>query len=88
MIKAIARGKLFGGNVDCFVLEDERRVIAVGGVTKAVGAHGNASLAQYIGKLPSRYQALASPTVFEIAIPGGGVARCHDAEYLLQLRFN
>lgn len=78
--KATHAGKLFDGLLDCYVLDDERRVVSQRGMASALsGGHGSTNLAQYLGRIPGGSAALAACTVVEFTMPGGGVGRGIEA---------
>lgn len=78
--KAVASGVLWS-TVDCFVLEDERRVISQRGAARALtGAGGNSGLSEYTQRLPSKYRQQSSPAIIEFVLPTGGIGHGIEAE--------
>ena len=72
-MKAIASGTIFGGLVDCYVLEDKTRVISKRGVSRALSGGSDApeikDLPRALGKLPSKYGQIATPRAIEFSRP-------------------
>lgn len=85
--KATHSGSLFDGLLDCYVLEDERRVVSQRGVVRALtgDAAGSTSLDRFLQRLPQKYSHLATPPVIEFVRPGGGVANGRDVLWLSDL---
>lgn len=86
-IRATHTGQLFDGLLDCYVLEDGRRVVSQRGVVRAItgDANGSAPLGQYLRRLPNEYGHLATQTVVEFARPDGGTANGREAVWLVDL---
>lgn len=89
MIKASCEGKIFGGLVDCYVLEDGSRVVSQTSVIRALrGADGDRAkdgdLGRYLARLPSDY---APKTIAPIAFipPQGGRGLGLDAESFVEI---
>lgn len=77
--KATHTGQLFDG-LDCYVLDDERRVVSHSGMARALsGVTGSINLARYLERIPGGSAVLAACPVFDFTMPGGGVARGIDA---------
>jgi len=86
IVKAVARGTLFGGTVECFVLEDERRVISVGGMRSALSASGKGPFDRYLARLSDDFASLAVPPDILVSPPEGrGPARCFSAAFLIDV---
>lgn len=85
--KATHTGSLFEGRLDCYVLDDERRVISANGTVRALtaGAVERGDLSRYINGLPSRFAELASRPKIEVTRPEGGTAHCYEATFLADL---
>lgn len=86
-MKAIATGKLFGGLVDCYVLEDGRsRISHRGAVAALTNDPSNENvLSRYVGRLPDKYRPKSSLPALEIVIPDGGLAQTLDPEWFVDL---
>jgi hypothetical protein len=84
-IKAVCVGVLFGGVVDCYVLEDGRRVISQRGAVRALtGGTDHGRLGQLIGRLPQRFAHLTvGPIAF--SLPSGGTATGHEAQWFVDV---
>lgn len=88
MLKSIARGTLFDGKIDCYVVDDggvHRHMIGVAGIKEGIGARGNMSLQQYLSGIPKRYEHLAHTECVEVSLEGGGVAKCYTAEHFSEV---
>jgi len=84
--KATHSGKLFDGLLDCYVLDNERRVVSQRGVLAALtGGAETGNIARYTSKLPKRFAVLAAGPEIEIGLPGGGVAKARDAQWVVDL---
>lgn len=84
--KALHVGTLFDGLLDCYVLDDERRVVSQRGVIRALTGGAEAgNIDRYLRRLPSRFADLATGPEIEISRPGGGVAKARDAAWLVDL---
>lgn len=83
---AIAAGKLFGGLVDCYVLEDKRRVIVKRGAVKAITSGGadsgvdGGNLRRYLAKLPEKYGLSGVGPSIGFTTPTGATAQGITAE--------
>lgn len=91
-MKAVATGKLFGGLVDCYVLEDGRRVLsqrgAVAALTQKAGETGGAKhglLGRFFERLPENYRPESVDPVSGIQLPGGGTANGIGAEWFVDI---
>lgn len=83
-------GKLWG-LVDCYVLDDKRRVLSMRGAVRALTTENiekndghengtdNGNLAQYVSRLPEKYGLKSSGTTFEIQRVEGGIAKAIEA---------
>lgn len=90
MFKAIASGTIFGGLVDCYVLEDKTRVISMRGAVRALTRGPDSSgktsgsetgnLGQYLRNLPSKYEHLAAGKSLRFAMQARGMANGITAE--------
>ena len=88
--KAVASGVLkFGGiDVDCYVLEDGRRVISARGIQQGIGAAGSKNLPRLVRRLPPRFSHLNEAPVLEFTIQTGGagiVANGYDRNFFVDL---
>jgi hypothetical protein len=90
--KAISTGALKFGSaeVDCYNLDDGRRVLSQRGVIRgltggAKGGPGAANLARYIDRLPEKHRALALVPVVEFVLPSGTVAHGREADWFVDL---
>ncbi len=90
--KAIAEGKLFeefGFAVDCYVLEDKRRVIAQRGIIRALrgktGGAEDGQLGRLLARLPSRFATLAAEPEIAFTMPAGGIALGREAQFMVRL---
>lgn len=83
-----SRGEFLPG-VDCYVVTDDqgrtRRLIGATGFMRGIGAAEKGSLQRFLDRLPRKYSALASLPSYEIALPGGGVAKGYDAEHFIDV---
>ncbi len=86
------RGEIFDGALDCYVLDDDRRVVSQAGVVRLLTEKPGESVAvergnlgRYLGRLPSRYAALATRPTVEFSPPGGGVAKGVDATTIVDI---
>jgi len=86
-IKATHQGTIFDGLLDCYVLDDERRVVSQRGVVRALTAGGRdrGDLGQYLGRLPSRFATLATATEIDFVRPDGGTAKGREAQWVVDL---
>jgi hypothetical protein len=86
MLKATHTGQLFAGLLDCYVLEDERRVVSQRGVVRALtgSATGSAPLGRYLDRLPARFAHLAAQPEIAFASPTGP-AKGRSVEWLSEL---
>jgi hypothetical protein len=74
--------------VECYVLEDGRRVISQVGAVRALSGNATAKdgqIGRYIARLPSRFAELASTPSVEIERLEGGVAIGRDARWFVRL---
>lgn len=85
--KAIAAGTLFDGAVDCYVLDDGRRVISQNGAVRALsgGARERGDLSVYINRLPSRFGHLTARAGLEFDMPNGGVAQGREGTWFVEV---
>jgi hypothetical protein len=73
--KAIATGALFDGLVDCYVLDDGRRVLSQRGAVRALtGGREGGQFGQYIERLPTKSSIESAGTNFEFERHDGGTA--------------
>lgn len=84
-MKCIRRGHLFGGKIDCYIVDDGgriRRMIGVGGILQGISAPADkGNLVRYLGRLPTRFQYLAYTPETVVSLEKGGQAKCYDAEH-------
>lgn len=90
MLTTIASGTIFGGLVDCYVLNDKTRVVSMRGAVRALtrdaenigksGGHETGNLGQYLRRLPSNYAHLAAGTSRRFTLPSRGMANGITAE--------
>lgn len=88
--RAIASGTIFGGLVDCYVLEDKTRVISKRGAVKALtrdaenteksGATNPTALGRYLSRLPSKYAHMSTRPTLRFRHQQGGMADGITAE--------
>lgn len=87
--KAEATGVLKFGDVrvDCYVLDDGRRVISQRGVVRALtgGAAEQTSLGRFLDRLPNRFAHLAAPPSCEFIMPNGGIAHGREAKWFVEM---
>jgi len=93
-LKAVASGVLFeemGTPVDCYVLEDGRRVLSSRGELRALrpGGRDRGDLGQYLARLPNRFASLTRGHEIEFSAPQphGGHVLCvgRDAAHLVDV---
>lgn len=91
-IKVICSGTIFGGLVDCYVLDNGKRMIsqrgalrALRGKARADGGAEDGDISRFIGRLPIRFAVLSAAPTFEMVFPTGGVAIGRDAEWLVDV---
>lgn len=74
-------------HLDCYVLEDGRRVVSQRGVVRLLSsdATGSAPLGRFVGRLPKQYGHLATQPVLTFARPDGGVAKGREALWVVDL---
>lgn len=82
--KATHTGTLFDGALDCYVLDNERRVVTNRGIVRALSGAKTGNLGQYLGRLPNKYAYLEAGTEIEFRSPTG-MAKGHDAVWLVDL---
>jgi hypothetical protein len=85
--KATHTGTLFDGLLDCYVLDDERRMITNRGTVQLLNGSGaeGGNLGRYTGRLPQKYSHLAAGPEIEFSLPGGRKAKGHEATWLVDL---
>lgn len=85
--RATHAGTLFGGLLDCYVLEDERRVVSQRGVVRTLtdGGREGGNLGAYLARLPNSSALLAAGAEVEFTLPGGGTAKGREATWLVDL---
>lgn len=85
--KAVCSGTLFDGLVDCYVLDDGRRVISQRGVVRALtgGGRSRGDISTYIDRLPEDSRHLALAAAIEFRLPSGGTANGRDAEWVVDV---
>ncbi len=74
--------------VECYVLEDGKRVITERGAVKALtngDSHKRNDLGQYLGRLPGRFAELATRPAIEFSLISGGVAHGRDARWFVEV---
>jgi len=87
--RAVAAGTLFDGLVDCYVLEDGRRVVSQRGILRALQnaedefEAGSTYIGRYLAKLPSEYKGLASSPTIKFQPPRGAPAIGRPAEWVV-----
>lgn len=79
--KAIATGVLFDGLVDCYVLDDGRRVLSGNGAVRALsaGARERGDLGAYLARLPKDFAIESVRANFEFERHDGGTANGVDS---------
>lgn len=86
--KAVASGRLhFGSNdVECYVLEDGRRVISQRGILAGIGAAKKGDLGRLISRLPERFCDLGAPPTIDFVLQDGRTeAIGRDRMFFVQL---
>ncbi len=79
-IKAVVKGTLFDGKVDCYVLDDERRVISQRGIVRGIsGGRESGSLDRYLTRLPLGFSDLKLGPEIEIITVHGSKAIARNA---------
>ena len=91
-IKAVASGVLFEEMrtpVECYVLEDGRRVLSQRGEARAlrgIGGADDGKIGRLISRLPKKYEALALGPTIEFTLPDSGiVAIGREASHLVDV---
>lgn len=82
--KATHTGKLFDGLLDCYVLDDERRVVSQRGIVRVLSGRETGDLDRYIGRLPSRFDGLRAGPEISFSSPSGP-ARGREAQWVVDL---
>lgn len=88
--KATHVGSLFGGALDCYVLDDERRVVSHRGIVRTLTSNGtgagrnSGNLEPYLSRLPNKFSHLNVGAEIEFASPGGK-AKGREATWLVEL---
>jgi hypothetical protein len=78
--KATHVGSLFDGLLDCYVLDDERRVVSQNGLARSLsGVTGSANLTRYLDRIDGGSAWLSSVTGLDFVLPGGRVAKGIEA---------
>jgi len=71
--KAVAKGVLFDGLCDCFVLEDGERILSQRGIVRAIsGGRDRGDLRDYLAALPSEFSFLGSAASVRFSQPSDG----------------
>lgn len=84
--KELHTGTIFNGLVDCYVLENERRLISQRGALRALsGGAGNADFGRYLSRLPSQYAHLSSLPTCEFRTPRGPTAHGITPEQFIEI---
>lgn len=91
--KAIATGVIFGGLVDCYVLDDGRRVLSQRGAVRALRAKTSSkndgaefgNLSRYTARLPEKFRHLATEPTCEIDRPDGGSAHAVTSDHFVAI---
>lgn len=84
-------GKIFDGILECYVLDDGRRVLSQRGIIRTLinseenGGPGNAHLGRYLERLPNGSALLAAGPEIEFNVPGGGPAKGREALWFVDL---
>ncbi len=84
--KATHRGTIFDGLLDCYVLNDGRRVVSQRGIVRALaGASSETNpLGRYLDKLPKRFAHLQASSEIEFQGPTGP-AKGREAQWLVDM---
>ena len=80
--KATHRGTIFDGLLDCYVLDDGRRVVSQRGIVKALSGREGGGLAPYLDKLPNRFAGLQAGAEIDFQGPTGP-AKGREAMWLV-----
>jgi hypothetical protein len=84
--KATHRGTIFEGLLDCYVLDDERRVVSQRGIVRTLSGRDTGALAPYLNRLPKRFAYLASGAdEVTFRTPEGATAKGREATWLVDL---
>ncbi len=86
--RAVAVGVLKLGEleIDCYVLDDETRVLSQASIYRALtGATGSADLSRYTRRLPAKYAALTVRPVLDFTMPKGGRAKGRSSVWFIEL---
>lgn len=92
-LKAIAEGKMLDGLIECYVLENGRRVISQRGIVKALTTQNAAEndgrkagdFEQYLAKLPENHRPKSTDASLEFERPGGGIASGREGSFFVDL---
>lgn len=87
MPKALYAGKLFDGLVDCYVLDDKRRVISQRGMVRTLTGGGakDGKITRFVERLPEKFRHLASGPAIEFILPSGGRALGRESEWAVDV---
>lgn len=85
--RATHAGTIFDGLIDCYVLDDGRRVVSQRGVVRALtdGGREGGNLGAYLAKMPNEYGHLATGAEIVFVRHDGGIAHGRDAQWLVDL---
>jgi hypothetical protein len=92
---ATHRGTIFDGLLDCYVLDDGRRVLSGRGMVRALTARSaedggtvaaeSTPLGRFLARLPNGSVLLASSPETEFTLPGGGLAKGREAVWFVDV---
>ncbi len=82
--KVTHRGAIFNGLLDCYVLDDGRRVVSQRGIVKALSGAEDGKLDRYLDRLPCRFAELKAGPEIEFQGPTGP-AKGREAQWLVDL---
>lgn len=85
LVQATHRGTLFDGLLECYVLDDGRRVLSQRGIVQALNSGAkDGKLDRYLDRLPSRFASLQAGPEIEFQSPTGA-AKGREAQWLVDL---
>lgn len=78
--KALYAGSLFDGLLDCYVLDNGRRIVSQRGAVRALsGGRESGNLGAYLARLPNGYDTLTAGAAIDFVLPAGGLANGIEA---------
>lgn len=87
MPRAIADGVISFGplELECYVLDDERRILTTSGIQEVIGAAKDRMLTRALSRLPKKYEHLSVQPSIEFVLPNGGIGTGREAMFLVEL---